>query len=324
MARQLIRAPNSFPQIVSPEPRLYYTFPEAVLDVFPLQLATVGSPEITLAYRILPPAAYHTRLVVTNHPGNGGPRPLYRFKGDVPGDPTAFTDHPRGTAVLLHGYGLNQDSMIPWALVLAEAGWQCVLVDLRGHGDSNGGRIYFGLREAADLTALLDELQRRHQASWPVASVGVSYGAVVALRWAMEEPRVQTSVVITPYGRLADAIEGLRQDYASWLPAGLIHRAVEKMPALVSAGSGGLDPADWIRAHPVPALFVAASDDVVATPAAVEDLARAASPPSRMIEVKDVSHEVLPFRMDDLRGPVIRWLGREDAGSGVLAVPAVD
>ena len=51
--------------------------------------------------------------------------------------------------------------MAPWALRLAQEGWQCVLVDLRGHSRSTGPQIYFGLQEAHDLSQLLDELARR-------------------------------------------------------------------------------------------------------------------------------------------------------------------
>lgn len=313
VARQLIRAPNTFPQVVSPEPRLYFTFPEPVLETFPLQRATVGAPELTLAYRILPPADYRTRLTLTNHSGSTGPVPLYLFTSDIPGSPTPFTAQPRGTVVLLHGYGLSQDSMIPWALLLAEAGWRCVLVDLRGHGNSNGDRIHFGLRESADLTALIDELQRREQASWPVSVMGVSYGAAVALRWEMEEPRVRCCIAVSPYGRLGDAIEGLRAGYASWLPAGIIRRASEKMPSLVGAGPGGLDPMEWMQSHPVGALFVAAGEDEVATPDAIRALEARAATPAQVIEVPGASHEILPFRIDELRESVTDWL--RDHGS---------
>lgn len=304
VAHQLIRAPNTFPQVVAPEPRVYYTFPDAVLDTLPLQLATVGSPPVTLAYRILPPADYALEAVVTNHPSSSGSRPFYRFRATVPGTPTPYSDHPRGTAVLLHGYGLNQDSMIPWALALGEAGWRCVLVDLRGHGDSGGDRIYFGIREPADLSALLNELERRQQASWPVDVVGVSYGAAVALKWKLDEPRVRTTVAISPYARLGDAIEGLRQDYAAWLPAWLLRGASQRMPALVGAGDQGLDPVDWMRRHPEVVLLVAGGDDDVAPPKAVRDILRAAAPDSSMVEVDGVSHEILPFRFDALRKPI--------------------
>src|SRR5687767_12910850 len=40
----------------------------------------------------------------------------------------------RGTVVLLHGYLQNRAFLVPWAVALAEHGYRCVVVDLRGHG----------------------------------------------------------------------------------------------------------------------------------------------------------------------------------------------
>ena len=51
---------------------------------------------------------------------------------------------------------------MPWALVLAKAGYRVVLVDLRGHGHSTGDRIYFGGIERTDLVQCLDALTQRH------------------------------------------------------------------------------------------------------------------------------------------------------------------
>ena len=41
---------------------------------------------------------------------------------------------PRGTILLLHGYLQDRNYVTPWAVRLAQAGYRCVLVDLRGHG----------------------------------------------------------------------------------------------------------------------------------------------------------------------------------------------
>jgi pimeloyl-ACP methyl ester carboxylesterase len=81
---------------------------------------------------------------------------------------------------------------------LAQEGWRCVLVDLRGHGKSTGRRIYFGVQEARDLSQLLDELARDGQLARPVATLGESYGAALALRWKGLDPRVGPVVAIAP------------------------------------------------------------------------------------------------------------------------------
>ena len=269
---------------------------------------------MTLAYRLVPPADYHARMVITQHNGSGPARPLYDFKARIPGSPTPFSTHPRGTVVLLHGYGLDQDTMLPWALFLAQSGWNCVLVDLRGHGESSGERIYFGIREASDLTALISELMRREQVAAPINVVGVSYGAAVALRWATVDPRVNGVVVITPYSRLNDAIEGLRSNFANWLPAGLIQRAARKIPGLVGVSFDGLDPQEWLQDNKIDALFVAAGDDPVAPIKSVEALAiRAGAHP--VITLPGISHEQAPFQIEVLREPVTEWLRSVSAGT---------
>ena len=303
VARQFLRPPRSFPQAVAPQPRVYFSFPQKVTDAIPEQRATVGHPAITLNYRCIPSGDYGARMILTNHAAYGRLWPLYAFPAH-----TATPLLPsRGTVVLLHGYALDHETLVPWALSLAGHGWTCVLVDLRGHGKSEGDRITFGIEEAQDLSALMEELQSRGQAHWPVQVLGVSYGSAVALRWATQEPRVQGVVAVTPYTELTTAVEGLRQEYASWLPARTLQRATAQVPRLVGVGPRGLDPDQWLREHPVPALFIAAESDPIAPPSGSRLLASYDSR-SHVLELPKTSHEIAPFRIDLLLNPVAQWL----------------
>jgi pimeloyl-ACP methyl ester carboxylesterase len=143
--------------------------------------------------------------------------------------------------VLLHGYGLAQFSMAPWALRLAQEGWRCVLVDLRGHGKSTGKRIYFGIQETHDLSQLLDATGADGRLKEPVAAFGESYGAVLALRWKPVEPRVRTVVAITPYAGLSNTVLNLRHEYARWLPKTLVKAGLKKLPPFWGSTAGELD-----------------------------------------------------------------------------------
>ena len=40
----------------------------------------------------------------------------------------------KGTVILLHGFLQNRNSVTPWAIRLAQAGYRCAVLDLRGHG----------------------------------------------------------------------------------------------------------------------------------------------------------------------------------------------
>jgi len=109
-------------------------------------------------------------------------------------------------------------AMFPWALRLAEDGWRCVLVDLRGHGKSTGSQITFGIHETRDLSQLLDRLEEDGELARPVSAVGVSYGASLALRWKAADKRVGPAVAVAPYGVLSNAVMNVCREYAPWLP----------------------------------------------------------------------------------------------------------
>ena len=166
--------------------------------------------------------------------------------------------------MLLHGYALAQFTMMPWALQLAQEGWRCVLVDLRGHGKSSGKQIYYGLQEAHDLSQLLDQLAQAGQLREPVAAMGESYGAVMALRWQTAEPRLRAVVAITPYAGLSNAVLNLRTQYADWLPQALLRAGLKKLPAVLGTTAAELDTTTVLSRHPVCALFVAADGDKIA------------------------------------------------------------
>ena len=150
---------------------------------FPSHTLELGNPPAKLFYRVIEPAQYNLTERSSNWVARGQQHYNFTFHADIPGKPNQWTASPRGTVILLHGYGLAQFSMAPWALRLAEEGWRCVLVDLRGHGKSTGKEIYFGTHETNDLSRLLDRMQADGELKGPVAAMGESVRrrAVVAL-----------------------------------------------------------------------------------------------------------------------------------------------
>lgn len=75
--------------------------------------------------------------------------------------PSAPPPTPRGTVVLLHGWMMDGDSLLPWSLELAQAGYRVITIDLRNHGHSGGGPSGYGTRESDDVIDVLDALQPR-------------------------------------------------------------------------------------------------------------------------------------------------------------------
>jgi len=315
VANRLVQAPNTFPESLAPKAPVLLGYSPIFLTNFPKQFVAAGPPPAQLCYRVVAPADYHLTLTSTNWLEHGRDRSEFDFLADVPGPTNRWTSAPRGTVVLLHGYGLAQFSMAPWALRLAQEGWQCVLVDLRGHGKSSGKQIYFGIQETHDLSQLLDQLAQRGQLKEPVAAFGESYGAVMALRWEMADPRVRTVVAIAPYATLSNAVMNIRREYARWLPKMLINAGLKKLPAVLSVPADELDTTTVLARHPVTALFVTDTNDKIVPVADVDHLRGLAAADSKLIVVPDATHETVTYYLADLTSPILEWLS-DKIGAG--------
>ena len=313
VARRLVQSPNTYPSWLRPKARVELALDQKYLTNFATRFVEVGPPAARLRYRIVEPADYAFTVTATNWVRRGKPYHHFRFQAKVPGPVNAWTAQPRGTVLLLHGYGVAQFAMAPWALRLAQDGWRCVLVDLRGHGKSTGSRIYYGVQETRDLRQLLDQLARDGQLAGPVAAVGESFGATLALRLKAVDLRVEKVVAIAPYAVLSNAVLNISHEYASWIPRSVLRAGIKQLPALVKVSPEELDTTAVLGRNPVAALFIAGGDDQVSPLTEVKKLYAVAAPGSELVVVPQASHESVPYFFNDLVPPVLEWLHTDHA-----------
>jgi pimeloyl-ACP methyl ester carboxylesterase len=308
VARRMAQAPNSYPSWLAPAAPVQLAFGDNFLTNFPSHFVEVGPPPARLRYRIIEPADYGVKASTTNWTERGKQHFRFSFVATLPARTNVWTSAPRGTVVLLHGYGEGGFAMAPWSLRLAQEGWRCVQVDLRGHGKSTGSRIYFGVQEARDLSQLLDALAHDNELIPPVAAVGESYGAALALRWKAVEPRVESAVAIAPYAGLSNAVLNICREYAAWMPRALIRSGLKKLPSLLDVDARQLDTTAVLAGTPVTALFVAGAEDKITPLAEVRKLYEKAGPGSKLLVVPGATHEALVYFFNDLVPPVVASL----------------
>jgi pimeloyl-ACP methyl ester carboxylesterase len=99
----------------------------------------------------------------------------------------------RGAIIIAHGIDHTRQVMLPRAAFLVPAGYDTVLNDLRGHGESGGSLSSPGLLEARDVLGALRFIRSRGYTK-PVTLLGVSYGAVACLIAAAESSDI-TAVI---------------------------------------------------------------------------------------------------------------------------------
>lgn len=104
----------------------------------------------------------------------------------VPGVGTAWV-------ILVHGYMGRLEDMIPQAKAFHERGYYVLLVDLRGHGKSEGDVIGFGYLDHFDLLDWIDFLKQRGAIS--ILLYGVSMGASTLMLCSDEVDQHVTAII---------------------------------------------------------------------------------------------------------------------------------
>ena len=128
--------------------------------------------------------------------------------------PAAAGTGPTGpTVVLTHGWGSNKSDMLDRAAILHEA-YNLLLLDLRNHGQSGDAATTQGVREADDLRAMIDWLERE-KAPDRIAVLGVSMGGVTALAEANRDERIDAVIAESMHATLANAAQA-RLDRAGY------------------------------------------------------------------------------------------------------------
>ncbi len=143
----------------------------------------------------------------------------------------------KATVLVLHGGGDHGGRYPALTSALVRAGYQVALVDLRGHGQSDGRRWHVDAfqENVSDLDAFVAKLSQDGVANDLLFVVGHSHGGLVAATWGLTRGRhVAGFVLSSPYFRLAVAAPPLKV-----LAAKVVGRFVPWLPV-----AAGLDFAD--------------------------------------------------------------------------------
>jgi uncharacterized protein len=118
----------------------------------------------------------------------------------VPGDRS-------GVVVLAHGYGSDRRELLPHAAFLYRAGYSLLLFDFRSSGQSEGRAVTIGALERLDLLGAVAYVRGRVDVGRsPIAVLGISLGAAVALLAAADSPAIAAVIAECPFTNLHSAL----------------------------------------------------------------------------------------------------------------------
>jgi pimeloyl-ACP methyl ester carboxylesterase len=277
-------------------------------------IVEVGPPAAKIAVAVVEPGDYGFTYDLQMEYADGKDPNIKRF--DAYWRPARLREprESRGTILLLHGYLQNRNYIVPWAVRLAEAGFRCVLVDLRGHGASTGDHISFGAFESRDLSQVLDDLQNR---GWDVSRVGllgVSYGGSVALLTAGRDSRVTAVVAFEPFSSAERAVPELMRAAFASEARGITDRqfaaAHQKEAAIAGFRWADADIVAALARTRAPVLFIHGDRDSWLSPDHSRELLTHAPEGSKLAIAPRDNHVSLPLQLQMYAPAVITWFER--------------
>lgn len=175
------------------------------------------------------------------------------------------TKKEKMTLVFGHGYLANREEHRAEALKLAKAlvsdGYNIVMFDFRGWGESEGNMTTLGLYEKLDMQGAIDWVKGKNP-NTRIGLIGFSMGAATSLLVAAEEDCVEIVVADSPFSDL-NAYLNENLSYFTKLPKFPFNQIILKtIPLLSGVNINQVKPIDAIdKIHPRKVLFIHSNTD---------------------------------------------------------------
>lgn len=166
----------------------------------------------------------------------------------------------KATVFLFHGINARKEQMLGLCQWYVAAGFQCVVFDSRGHGDSSVARATYGRREVGDFLRLMRETERKFGDLGHIVFHGNSMGAAVALQCA---PKVDDLRAIVATSTFASLYETMKYQASKRHLSPLLPIVRRKISSDAEFDPRSITPANDMRVSSVPVLLIHGSADQV-------------------------------------------------------------
>jgi fermentation-respiration switch protein FrsA (DUF1100 family) len=115
--------------------------------------------------------------------------------------------------ILVHGRDNSRtngfvNEFVPFASTLQEAGFSVMMIDLRGHGESEDARYTFGINERRDILGAVDWLEAQGYLPGRIGVLGYSLGGASVIGAAAEEQDIGAVWIDSAFADVKPVIEG--------------------------------------------------------------------------------------------------------------------
>jgi uncharacterized protein len=194
----------------------------------------------------------------------------------------------KSTVVMVHGWTASRQEPMGRADYLHKAGYNLLLFDLRGHGQSDGNYTTIGWLEPDDVHAAVTFA--RSQSPGPIALLGYSMGASTVIEEAAHDSRVATVIEDSGFDTLTNAFN-VHFHNMTLLPAMPFDQLVIAIGQLdLKLNISQVRPIDSARLLTLPMLAIIGAADTTVPPAEGFALFHAARGPKQLLLIPGAGH----------------------------------
>jgi uncharacterized protein len=192
------------------------------------------------------------------------------------------------TIVMVHGWTASRQEPMGRADYLHKAGYNLLVFDLRGHGQSDGNYTTIGWLEPDDVYAAVTFAKSQSPGS--IALLGYSMGASVVVEEAAHDPRVAAVIEDSGFDTLANAFN-VHFHNMTLLPAVPFDQLVIAIGQLdLKLNISRVRPVDSARLLTAPTLAIIGTADTTVPPSQGFALFKAIRGPKQLLLVPGAGH----------------------------------
>lgn len=194
--------------------------------------------------------------------GDGG----YILHAELLENPVPTTKY----VILSHGYTDNRFGSLKYVQIYLDLGFNCIIYDLRGHGENEQTFTTYGVRESADLECIIKDSRSRYPDMTALGLHGESLGAATTLTCLGRKPDVDFAVADCGFSDIENVLRGGFEN--AHLP--LFLTDVADIGANIRYGYSlkKMRPIDSLSDNEVPVLFIHGAEDSFILPKNSEDM----------------------------------------------------
>ena len=201
-------------------------------------------------------------------------------------------DNPQGTVILFHGKESSKSSLLTPAQVFNSLGYDTLLVDFRGSGNSSGNTNTVGFKEGEDVAVAVNYI-RQLNSEQPIILYGISMGSAAILK-AIADYQVKPDGIILelPFARLVDVVKNRLEIYN--LPSFVIGELIVFWGGIQHRFNGfNHNPIDYVKTVDCPTIIFSGDRDPLVSLEDVQELHGNLDSQKKLVVFPNAGHQLL-------------------------------